>query len=100
MFIVGNFFQAFAVIVDKLCELYSWVVLIAVLLQWVNPDPSNPVVRFFRLMTDPVFGWLRRRLPFSTVGMLDLSPMLTLLALWFLRMFLVKSLMDLAFRLR
>ena len=100
MFIIGNFVQAFAVIADKLCELYSWVVLIAILLQWVSPDPFNPVVKFFHLVTDPVFGWVRRRLPFAIVGMLDLSPTLVLLALWFLRMFLVKSLMDLAFRLR
>lgn len=100
MFVIGNFFQACAVIADKLCELYSWIVLIAVLLQWVSPDPSNPVVRFFRSVTEPVFGWVRRRLPFTVVGMLDLSPMFVLLTLWFLRIFLVKSLMDLAFRLR
>lgn len=100
MFVFGNLFRALAVILDKVLFLYSWVVLIAVLMTWVSPDPSNPVVRILRGMTEPIFDWLRRRVPFAQIGMMDLSPMLVLFAIWFLRLFLVPSLFDLSYRLQ
>ena len=100
MFVAGNVVQAIAVILDRVLWLYSIVMLIAVLLTWVNPDPYNPIVRFLRSATEPVFGWIRRHLPFAVIGMLDLSPMVALLGIWFIRMALVGSLMDLSLRLR
>jgi len=100
MFILGNLFEALAVILDKALWLYSIVVFIAVMISWVSPDPFNPVVQFLRSVTQPVFDWIRGRLPFAVVGMLDLSPIILLLFLWFARQFLVKSLFDLAFHLR
>lgn len=100
MFVFGHLFRAVAVILDKTLLLYGWVVLAAVLLTWVSPDPSNPIVRILRGATDPVFDWVRRHLPFAQVGMLDLSPMLVLFTIWFLRLFLVPSLFDLGYRLQ
>lgn len=100
MFIVGNLFQAVAEILDKLLWLYYWVIIVAVFISWVSADPSNPVVNVLRAMTQPLFEWVRRRLPFAVVGMIDLSPLIVLMAIWFLRRFLIASLLDLAFRLR
>ena len=100
MFILGNFVQAVATILDKMLQLYSFVVLIAVLISWVRPDPFNPIVSFLRAATEPVFEWIRRRIPFAMVGMMDLSPMLVFLLIWFLRMFLVTSLIEIGVRLR
>ena len=100
MFIFGRFCEAAAFVVDKVLWLYSLVVLVAVLITWVSPDPFNPLVRFLRSATEPVLNWVRRRLPFAIVGMLDLSPIIVLLVLWFARMFLVGSLLDLSVRLR
>ncbi|MBI4004422.1 MAG: YggT family protein [Candidatus Omnitrophica bacterium] len=100
MFILGNLFEALAVILDKALWLYSIVVFIAVMISWVSPDPFNPVVQFLRSVTQPVFDWIRARLPFAVIGMLDLSPIILLMFLWFARQFLVKSLFDLAFHLR
>ena len=100
MFIVSHFLNAVAVIVGHVLWLYSIVVMVAVLIQWVNPDPFNPIVSFLRTLTDPAFAWIRHRLPFAVVGMIDLSPMLLLLAVWFLRLSLVPALMELAIRLR
>ena len=100
MFILGNLLQAVAVILDRVLQLYSFVVLVAVLVSWVSPDPFNPIIRFLRSVTEPVFEWVRRRLPFAVIGMLDLSPMLVFVFLWFARMFLVNSLIDIAVRLR
>ena len=100
MFIAGNFLRAVALILDQLLQIYSFVVLVAVLLSWVHPDPSNPIVRFLRSATEPVFDWVRRRLPFTMVGMMDLSPIAVFLGIWFARLFLVNSLIDIAARLR
>jgi YggT family protein len=68
-------------------------------LSWVNPDPFNPIVRFLYRVTEPVLQPIRRRLPTMQMG-LDLSPMVVLLAIYFLKYFLVESLRDLALSLR
>ena len=100
MFVLGNVCQAVALILDKVLWLYSIVIMIAVLISWVSPDPFNPVVQFLRSATQPVFEWIRRHLPFVVVGMLDLSPLVAMLIIWLLRQVVVRSLFDLAFRLR
>ena len=100
MFVLGNLIQAVAFIIDRVLQLYYYVILITVLISWVNADPFNPVVRILRGMTEPVFDWVRRRLPFTTVGMVDLSPLVVFFSVWFLRLFLVPSLYELGLRLR
>lgn len=100
MFVIGNLAHAIAVIFDKVLWLYSLVVLASVLISWVSPDPFNPIVRFLRSLTEPVFDWVRRRLPFAVVGMLDLSPLIVLVAIQLLQMVVVRSLFDFALRLR
>ena len=100
MFVVGNLIQALAIILDRVLQLYSFVVLVAVLISWVNPDPYNPIIRFLRAATEPIFDWVRQRIPFAMVGMLDLSPMAVFLIIWFTRMFLVSTLIEIGMRLR
>ena len=74
MDIIGYFFIALARVLDIALSLYFWVIVIAALMSWVRPDPYNPVVRFLRAMTDPVFYRVRRWFPFLTIGGFDLSP--------------------------
>jgi YggT family protein len=100
MFVMGNLIEAVAIILDRVLQIYSWVVMIAVLVSWVNPDPFNPVMRFLRAATEPAFAALRRALPFLQVGMIDLSPIALFFLIWFLRMFLVTTLIDIGLRLR
>ena len=100
MFVLANLIQAVAVILDHVLQIYYYVVLVAVLISWVGPDPFNPVVRMLRMLTEPVFEWVRRHAPFTMVGMMDLSPILVFFVIWFLRIFFVRSLLDLALRLR
>jgi YggT family protein len=90
---------AIAVVLDHLLWIYSWIVLIAVLLTWVNPDPYNAIVRFLRNVTEPVFYAIRRRLPFVVVSGWDLSPIVVLLAIQVLQIVVVKSLYVFAARL-
>ncbi len=98
MFVVGNFVDALAALIDYVLWAYMWVIIIRALLSWVNPDPYNPVVRFLYQITEPVLRPIRRRLPTYQIG-LDISPIVVILAIVFLQRFLVPTLHHLAFRL-
>ncbi|HCR12480.1 YggT family protein [Solidesulfovibrio sp.] len=95
MDIIGYFFVALARVLDIVLSLYFWVIVIAALMSWVRPDPYNPVVRFLRAVTDPVFYRVRRWFPFLTIGGVDLSPIVVILAVQFLQWFLVPALLRL-----
>lgn len=99
MFLAGNLVLALANIVNLLLQAYFWIIIARAVLSWVNPDPLNPIVRFLYRVTEPVLRPIRRRLPTMQMG-LDLSPMLVILAIYFLQSFLVESLRDLALSLR
>ena len=99
MFVFGNFLQAVAMILSYVLWAYMWIVIGAVIISWVGADPYNPIVRFLHQATEPVFYRVRRYLPMSGWG-LDFSPIIVLLAIYFTRVFLIRSLMDLAVRLR
>ncbi len=99
MFVFGNFLQAVAMILSYVLWAYMWIVIGAVIISWVSADPYNPIVRFLHQATEPVFYRVRRYLPMSGWG-LDFSPIIVLLAIYFTRVFLIRSLMDLAVRLR
>lgn len=95
MFIFGHFINAIAVVLDYALVIYMWIIIARAVLSWVNPDPYNPIVRFINNVTDPVTDAIRRRLP-VIYGGIDMSPILVLLAIVFLRTFLVQTLFSLA----
>jgi YggT family protein len=99
MFVFGNLVNALAGVLDIVLTIYMWIVVIAALISWVNPDPYNPIVRFLYSVTEPVFAMVRRILPLPTMG-LDLSPIIVLLAIVFLQQFLVKTLHQIALNLQ
>jgi len=94
MYVLGNLIYALAVVLNIAITAYIWIIVIRALLSWVNPDPYNPIVRFLAAGTDPVLGPIRRRLPY--LGGLDISPVIVILILIFLRYFLVPTLMKVA----
>jgi YggT family protein len=95
MFIVGYFLQALGTVVDYALLFFMWIVIARAILSWVSPDPYNPIVRFVHNVTEPVLYPIRRRLPLGFSG-IDFSPVIVLLAIVFLRAFLVTSLMRMA----
>ncbi len=76
-----------------LLQIYFWIVVIAVLLSWVQPDPYNPIVRALYAMTEPVFDWVREHLPVY-LGGLDLSPIVVIIAIQFVQRVLIMSLLQ------
>jgi YggT family protein len=99
MFIAANFVSALATILSYVLEIYTWVIIIRALISWVNPDPYNPVVQFLYKVTEPVLYPLRKMMRTYSTG-IDLSPLVAILIIMFLRQFLVSSLFELASRLR
>lgn len=97
MFVVANFFVAVAGVLNLVLTLYFWILIARAVLSWVNPDPRNPIVRFLHNATEPVLYPVRRVLPY--MGGVDLSPLLVIAAIYFLQIFLVGSLTDLAQRM-
>ncbi len=95
MLILSNFFMAVAIVLNYALSIYMWIVIASAVLSWVNPDPYNPIVRFLRKATEPVFYQIRKHLP-VTFGGLDMSPMVVFLVIIFLQNFVVKSLIGLA----
>ena len=99
MFVLANFLHAFANVLDTILYLYMMIVIIRALISWVNPDPYNPIVQFLMSATEPVLAPVRRMIPTYSIG-IDLSPIIVILAIVFLKSFLVLSLHQLADRLR
>lgn len=98
MFVFANLLEALAQILNIGLEIYFWILIVRALISWVNPDPYNPIVRFLYQATEPVLGRIRRVLPM--MGGLDLSPLIAILAIMFIRRFVVATLIDIAFRLK
>jgi YggT family protein len=71
-------------------NIYVWVIIIAALLSFVNPDPRNQIVQIIRNLTEPVFYYVRRKLPFVVVSGIDLSPILIIFVLNIISQFLYK----------
>lgn len=67
----------------RLIDLYSLVVLAAVVLSWIRADARNPLVRIVDALTEPVLALIRRAIP--PMGGLDLSPMVLLIGLQLLK---------------
>jgi len=70
--------------VNSLLSAYLFVVLVAVVISWLNPDPAHPLVRFVYRLTDPVFREIRRVLHLEGLG-LDLSPLVVVFAVYMVR---------------
>ena len=97
MFVFGDLIIAVTKIIDTLLEIYKWVIIIAALLSWVNPDPYNPIVKFLRVVTEPVFKPIRRLIGYR-LGPVDISPLIVILVIIFLQLFIVKSLIKIGFK--
>ena len=95
MFIMGNFINAVAIIIDYLLTAYTWIIIAQAILSWVRPDPYSPIVRFLYTVTEPVLRPIRRRIPVS-MGGFDFSPMIVILVIIFFQHFVVDSLRQLA----
>jgi YggT family protein len=70
-------------LIATLIDLYSFVIIAAVIVSWISLDPRHPVAAVVYGLTEPVLAPIRRALP--PMGGLDLSPMVLLITLQVVR---------------
>lgn len=73
----------------QLIDVYSLVVLGAVVVSWFQLPQSNPVATFLHALTEPLLGPIRRVVP--AAGGLDFSPLILLFGLRMLRSLLLAA---------
>jgi len=97
MFVFGNIITGIAGVLSTLCTIYKWVLIAAVILSWVRPDPYNPIVRTLYALTEPVLYRVRKLLPFTYAAGIDFSPIVVIILLQLFESIIIKSLYQYAF---
>ena len=93
MFPLGSFLVSVAKVLSILLTIYQYIVIGAVIVSWVSADPRNPIVRFLRQATEPVFRPVRRILPRALFRTgIDFTPLVVWLAIVLLQNFAVTTL--------
>ena len=92
--IISNLLYAIANLLNLALSLFVWLVVIRALISWFSPDPYNPLFQFLYRITEPILSLVRNALPH--LGGIDVSPIVVILAVEFLKTFLVNLLLQLA----
>jgi YggT family protein len=99
VFVVGNALSSVATLIATLAQIYVFVLIGYVIVSWVQADPSNPLVRFIRMVSDPFLEKIRRFIP--PIAGLDFSVLIAILIVQIgVQGFVVSTLMDWARQLR
>lgn len=95
MKLVGYLIIAIAKIASMIIDIYTFILVGAVIVSWVNADPTNPIVRFLRQTTEPILYRVRQLLPrpLWKTG-LDFSPIIVLILLFLIDNVLITGLVD------
>lgn len=80
MSILVEIIQGTGAILLSLINVYIWVVIIAALISFVNPDPYNPIVQFLYRITNPAYVFVRKFVRTNFNG-LDLAPLFIVIGL-------------------
>jgi YggT family protein len=98
--VLGNFIYAVAKLLDLGITLYVIAVIVRAMLSWFNPNPQSQAIVFLMKITDPLLNRIRRMLPLGSGVGLDLSPIIVIFGLLFIKYFLVASLYGWSARLK
>lgn len=85
---MGNLRGFLALFTDVLAELIILAILIRVILSWIRPMGSKG--KFFLFLfeiTEPILSLFRRFIP--RIGMIDISPIVALFAIQFIRVLII-----------
>ncbi len=95
MVIWANFIITITQMLQMVLQLYFWIVIVAAIMSWIEPNPYNPIVRAIYSVTEPVFDWVRGHMP-VVLGGIDFSPMVVIFAIYFLQAFLIPTVRQIA----
>ena len=88
---VGGFGLSLLGVLVTLINLYQLVLIVRALISWVGADARNPLVLFLHRITEPVLKPLRKLVPPQKLGGIDISPVIAILILEFLKNGLILS---------
>ncbi len=66
-------------VVSVAFEVYSWILIVRILLSWIKHNPYQPIIRFIYELTEPYLRIFRRIVP--AYGSVDFSPIIAFFAL-------------------
>lgn len=90
MFALGSLLISLAKVISMIISIYEYIIIGAVIISWVGADPYNPIVRFLRQATEPLFAQVRRFLPRAMFRIgIDFTPLIVLILLVLLENLLV-----------
>ena len=83
--------QSLAILIDKVIDIYTWIVIASAIVSWLvafgvinlRNQFVRMVVDFLVRVTEPALRPIRRIMP--NLGGVDISPVILLLGLFFLR---------------
>ena len=98
MYAATNVVLALSAILDSLLMLLSWVIIASAVISWLQAPSYNPIVRIIDQITSPLYRAVQSRMN-TFVGGLDLTPILILVAISFVRMGIIPSIQQWAMSL-
>ncbi|CRF51689.1 Integral membrane protein YggT, involved in response to extracytoplasmic stress (osmotic shock) [Helicobacter heilmannii] len=94
--VVSTLLSALATILHSLINIYIWIIIIASLLSFVHPDPSNSIVQILYRLTEPALSKAKQLAPFLVFNGIDLSPLAVILVLKFFDLSVVQLMFNYA----
>ena len=79
--------------IDIFANALSFLIVIRILMSWLAPGSRGQIVEFIISVTEPILGFFRKMN--LRIGLLDLSPLVALLAIDFARAILLRILFSL-----
>lgn len=86
------FIVALVQVLHLVITAYTWIIVAAALVSWVNPDPYNKIVQLLYRVTEPVYDLVRKFIR-TNFGGIDIAPIIVLLGL----MIIDKTMINLVF---
>lgn len=97
---LGYLIISIAKVIQLIVNIYTFIIAGVVIISWVGADPHNPIVRFLRQATEPLFRQVRKIMPQALFRTgLDFTPMIVLVILILIENVVVNLLYEWAQRL-
>lgn len=94
--ILGRFLNALVQIISVAIHVYIFIILIRAVISWMGNIPINNFIILLRRITDPVFRFVHRHLPFTIIGGIDISPIIIVMVLYLINAVVIGTLGDYA----
>lgn len=88
---IGNFFHALAWLLNMVINALLLVIIVNVIMSWVQPHRSHPLLQLVEKVSDAVCNPVRRLFP-TAFGGFDFAPLIVMIALEFIQRWLVPTL--------